>query len=234
MRGAIIERCPTGISGFDSICQGGLVRNSNNVLIGGPGSGKTTFLLNFIWNGVTKFNENGLYCSFEPEVIETLKDAEHHGWDFQRLEEQGKVKFVRFSPKTSVEELKSELTELVAKHNIKRICFDPVSVLALNLESEAKIRETIFELSSLMKRLNVTSILADESLENENLQVIDTSSLSKTDILQFLADSVINLYESGFSEEADRAIRISKMRRTSHERKPLGMKITSSGIEILA
>ena len=41
----VIDRCPSGIEGFDRICQGGFVRNSDNLIIGGPGSGKTTFLL---------------------------------------------------------------------------------------------------------------------------------------------------------------------------------------------
>ena len=56
----VIDRCPTGIVGFDKICQGGFVRNSDNLIVGGPGSGKSTFLLQFLWNGVSQFNENGL------------------------------------------------------------------------------------------------------------------------------------------------------------------------------
>ena len=163
-----IERCPTGIDGFDAICQGGFVRNSSNVIVGGPGSGKTTFLLQFLWIGATKFEENGLYCSFEPDIVEVLSDARWFGWDFSKLAQEGRVQFLKFSPQTSINELRGELTKLISKHNIKRICFDPVSVLALNLSESGKIREVIFDLVSLMKRLNVTSILADESFEAEN------------------------------------------------------------------
>jgi len=43
MVGDVIDRCPTGIVGFDKICQGGFVRNSDNLIVGGPGSGKSTF-----------------------------------------------------------------------------------------------------------------------------------------------------------------------------------------------
>ena len=234
MRSGAIVRCPTGIQGFDAICQGGVVRNSDNVLLGGPGSGKTTFLLQFLWNGATKFNENGLYCSFEPDIVETLKDAMAFGWDFTKLNEQDKVKFLKFSPQTSVEELKSELTKLIARYNIKRVCFDPVSVVALGLSDEGKIRETIFDLTSLMKRINVTSILADESLEIENVN-LGEGSWSKTDIIKFLSDSVITLHESGIAGgTADRAVRIVKMRRTNHVRTPVGMKIGDNGIEIVS
>lgn len=224
------ERCKTGIEGFDAISQGGFVRNSDNVLIGGPGSGKTTFILQFLWNGATKYNENGIYCSFEPDIVETLNDGMAHGWDFSSLNEQDRVKFLKFSPHTTIDELKAELTKLIAKHDIKRICFDPISVLALHLP-EDKIREAIFELSSLMKRFNVTTIFIDESLEQDN-NLAQNTKWNKTDIIQFLSDSVTILYESGIAGTSDRAIRIAKMRRTNHERKAVPMTLTDKGIEI--
>ena len=101
----VIDRCPTGIAGFDKLCQGGFVRNSYNFIVGGPGSGKSTFLLQFLWNGVTKFGENGLYCSFEPDIVETVNDGMAYGWDFSKLSSEGKIKFMRFSPQTSIDEL---------------------------------------------------------------------------------------------------------------------------------
>lgn len=228
----MIERCPTGIIGFDKISQGGFVRNSDNLIIGGPGSGKSTFLLQFLWKGVTRFNENGLYCSFEPDIVDTLNDAMAYGWDFSKLSAEGKIKFMRFSPKTSIDELKSELTKMISKNGIRRICFDPISVLALSLNDKGKIRETIFELSSLMKRLKVTTVFVDESLEG-GMGISNDGDWTKTDILRFLSDSVTIFYESGIAGVGDRAMRITKMRRTIHERRAVGMKITNTGIEII-
>ncbi len=230
MTGAFVERCATGIPGFDRACEGGFVRNSSNVIIGGPGSGKTTFLLQFLWNGATMYNENGLYCSFEPDVIETLKDAQVHGWDFAKLNEQDRVKFLKFSPKTTVEQLKSQLTEVISKYEIKRICFDPISVLAIHLNDLGTIRETIFELIGLMKRLKVTSILVEEAAE-EHRFTRELTSWRKTDIIKFLSDSVITFYEQGIADIEERSMRINKMRRTDHERDILKMKLSSKGVE---
>jgi circadian clock protein KaiC len=231
--GDITDRCPTGIIGFDKICQGGLVRNSTNVILGGPGSGKTTFLLQFLYNGSMNFNENGLYCSFEPDIIETLRDAMAFGWDFTKLNEQNKIKFLKFSPQTSIKDLKSEITKFITQYNVKRICFDPISVIGLNLSDEGKIRELIFELASLTKRLNVTTVFADESQENESMDSIELVSWSKTDIMRFLSDSVINFYDANWAGVGDRALRIVKMRRTAHHRKPVAMRITNQGMEVL-
>jgi len=231
MVGDMVDRCPTGIVGFDKTCQGGFVRNSDNLIVGGPGSGKTTFLMQFLWNGITKFGENGLYCSFEPDIVETLNDAMSYGWDFSKLSEQGKVKFMRFAPQTSIEDLKDELTKMISKNDIKRICFDPISVLALSLNDPGKIRQTIFDLSALMKRLKVTTVFVDESLED--MWATNDGDWTKTDILRFLSDSVTVFYESGVAGVGDRAFRVAKMRRTAHDRKPVGMKITGKGLEIL-
>ena len=231
--GGVIDRCSTGIDGFDKLCQGGFVRNSDNLVVGGPGSGKSTFLLQFLWNGATKFDENGLYCSFEPDILDTLNDAMAHGWDFSKLSGEGKIKFMRFSPQTSIDDLKSELTKMIAKNNVRRVCFDPISVLALNLNDEGKIRQTIFELSSLMKRLKVTTVFVDESLEESGMNIVGGGDWTKTDILRFLSDSVTVFYESGITGVSDRAVRIAKMRRTPHERKAIGMMISSKGIEVM-
>ncbi|MCK5321310.1 hypothetical protein KAJ38_01915 [Candidatus Pacearchaeota archaeon] len=229
----MVDRCPTGVAGFDKLCQGGFVRNSDNLIVGGPGSGKSTFLLQFLWNGAMQFGENGLYCSFEPDIVDTLNDAMAYGWDFSKLSGEGKIKFMRFAPQTSIEDLKSELTSVIARNNIKRICFDPISVLALNLSEKGKIRQTIFDLSSLMKRLKVTTIFSDESLEEGWISGVSNGDWTKTDILRFLSDSVSVFYESGIAGVSDRAVRIAKMRRTAHERKAVGMTIGDKGIEIL-
>src|SRR3989344_6121419 len=231
MIGEVIDRCPTGIEGFDKICQGGFVRNSDNLIVGGPGSGKSTFMLQFLWNGLTKFGENGLYVSFEPDIINTLNDAMSYGWDFSKYSEEGKIKFMRFAPQTSVDDLKKELSKMVSKYNVRRICFDPISVLALNLNDQGKMREAIFELSSLMKRLKVTTIFADESLEGEWMKPND-GEWTKTDILRFLSDSVSVFYEAGVAGVGDRALRIVKMRRTAHVRTAVPMGISSRGIEV--
>jgi circadian clock protein KaiC len=227
----VIDRCATGIFGFDALCGGGFVRNSDNLIVGGPGSGKSTFLLQFLWNGATNYGENGLYCSFEPDIVDTLSDAMSKGWDFSKLSGEGRISFMRFSPQTSISELKSELTKVISNNDIKRICFDPISVLALSLNNEGKIRETIFELSNLMKRLRVTTIFADESLEAE-MGMMRSGDWTKTDILRFLSDSVTIFYDTGMAGVGSRAVRIAKMRRTAHERKPVEMKIGDAGLSV--
>ena len=70
------ERSATGIAIFDKITKGGFLPESINLITGGPGSGKTTFVLECLWNGLTKYNENGMFVSFEDDLENVKKNQE--------------------------------------------------------------------------------------------------------------------------------------------------------------
>lgn len=226
-----IERCPSGIPGFDDLTGGGFVKNSVNAVLGGPGAGKTIFLLQFLHNGAMHYNENGLFISFEPDILEIFKDGMAMGWNFQKLDGEGKVKFMSVSPLTDTQDLKKELTKIVAKYDVKRVCFDPISMFASNEDSQSKVRMMIFDITSLLKRLKVTVILSDENMSSDMDENEDKTD-SKSQYVKFLVDGVIDLYSSGLGGVSDRAVRVKKMRRTNHARGPIPMQITKNGIII--
>lgn len=230
--GKTSDRCPSGIPGFDKISQGGFVRNSVNTLVGGPGSGKSLFLMQFLHEGATKYNENGLYISFENEVNEIFKDAEKMGWDFNLLDMKNKCKFMRISPLTSTYSLKKELQKVVQQYKIRRICLDPVTLFGNGEKDEIRLRIALFEITSQLKKMDVTVILASEltSIESDTITEAD----QKTHYIKFLVDGVVEMYSSGLGGITDRAVRIVKMRRTNHTRGPVPLKITDNGLEILA
>jgi circadian clock protein KaiC len=227
-----VERCKTGIPGFDELCEGGFVSESINAVLGGPGAGKTTFLLQFLWNGVNEFGENGLYISFEPEVESIHEDARTYGWDFTKLDANGKCRFIRMSPNTNISDLKTELTKLVSKYDVRRVCFDPISVLTMTFEKDSDIREIIFDLASLLKRMKVTVLIADETVDGTMDNFTLGSGNTRTDFVKFLVDGLVNLYSAGLGGESDRAIRITKMRRTNHVRGPVAFRITDKGVVV--
>lgn len=230
----LVERCKSGVPGFDELCSGGFVRNSVNALLGGPGAGKTIFLLEFLYNGATVYGENGIYLSFEPDVVELFKDGMIFGWDFQKLDQEGKCKFLRISPQTEVSELKKDLTKAIAQFDIKRICIDPISLFGATEKNQNKLRELIFDLTSLLKRLGVTVVVADETASGDTEEVGLAGSDVKTQHLKFLVDGLVDLYSSGLGGVSDRAVRIAKMRRTAHSRGPIPMVINDKGMFVLS
>lgn len=232
-KGPIAEnRCPTGVPGFDELCNGGFYRNSVNAILGGPGAGKSTFLLQFLYNGVTKFKENGLYVSFEPYVEDIYADGMNYGWDLQSLDKDGSLRIIKISPQITLRALRAEIMKMVSKFDVRRVCIDPVSVLAMALQNEGNIREIVFDLASLMKRLNVTVLISDETNDASSDSISLGDGESRTQSLKFLSDGLVNFYASGLGGEEDRAVRITKMRRTAHSRGPVPFKITNSGIMV--
>ncbi|MEM5815302.1 MAG: ATPase domain-containing protein, partial [Candidatus Aenigmatarchaeota archaeon] len=54
-----IERIKTLIPGFDELVNGGIPKRNVVLLSGGPGTGKSIFAQQFVFNGL-KQNENGI------------------------------------------------------------------------------------------------------------------------------------------------------------------------------
>ena len=63
--GIQLQKCLTGIKGFDEITEGGLPKNRITLISGGPGAGKTLLGIDFLVNGVMKYKERGVFMSFE-------------------------------------------------------------------------------------------------------------------------------------------------------------------------
>ena len=59
-----LERVSTGIKGLDDVLRGGLPKSRTILVVGSPGSGKTTFAIQFLVGGA-KAGETGLYISLD-------------------------------------------------------------------------------------------------------------------------------------------------------------------------
>ena len=79
------HKAPTGVAGFDSITGGGLPRGRTTLLVGGPGSGKTIFALQFLIQGA-RAKEPGIFVAFEETSGRIVANAEGFGWDVGRLQ----------------------------------------------------------------------------------------------------------------------------------------------------
>ncbi len=239
------ERCLTGISGLDELLEGGLPQGKSMILIGGPGSGKTIFLSQFIHNGIKKYNEPGIFITFHESSENIKENMLKLGWNFTELESQKKIQFLDISPLIylSPEEMasstvfglkmpeSSNIKSMVAsvKKNVdamqaKRIVIDGINSLSLYESDKSKIRIMISQLFQGLLRTGCTCLFSSE---------VKTSSLERTfQIEEFLSDGVIILHRAIKSNKLTRIIRIDKMRGISHDLQPHPYDITSKGIVV--
>src|SRR5476649_2304427 len=89
-----LRKAPTGITGFDEISGGGLPRGRTTLLLGGPGSGKTIFALQFLVQGANAHRERGIFVAFEETSQRIVANAESFGWKLAGLRRQGKLFFL--------------------------------------------------------------------------------------------------------------------------------------------
>src|SRR6476646_8772620 len=88
----------TGIPGLDDVFRGGIPRGNVTLVEGAAGTGKTLLGVEFIYRGITQFNEPGLIVTFEVSPKKLAGDAAAFGWDLEALQQQDKLKVIFTSP----------------------------------------------------------------------------------------------------------------------------------------
>src|SRR5580704_13493839 len=122
----------TGISGLDRILMGGIPRTNVILVEGTTGSGKTLLGTEFIYRGITEFNEPGIIVVFEVSPDKLIRDAATLGWDLAELQAQKKLQIVFTSPQVLDHELRSAdslLLETAAEMPAQRIFIDGIGLL---------------------------------------------------------------------------------------------------------
>jgi circadian clock protein KaiC len=78
------EAASSGIAEFDTILRSGFPRDRMCLLVGPPGSGKTTLAIQFLLSG-TQHGEKGAYITFSETAVELKQSAKSHGWSLNSL-----------------------------------------------------------------------------------------------------------------------------------------------------
>ena len=222
-------RTPFGIKAFDKMISGGLLSGTANLLEGAPGTGKTTLAMQFIYNGITQYREPGLIITFEEFPQQYYHDAMQFGWDFKRLEAEGKLKIVFSDPQTAIEELSKidgQFVTLIEELGIKRVVVDSITHLESLAIDSFELRDIERKFISALKRETVTSILLRE---NDSLLGPVTQV---TDKIPFIVDSYMILRYVEIDSAIEKAICMLKMRGSDHQKDIRCFKITGRGIEV--
>lgn len=225
------ERVKTGIDGLDEMLNGGFPRAHTIVVMGSFGTGKTTFCLQFLNEGLRN-GEKGIYITLEEDERSIIEDAKSFGWDLKSAIDSKNLVVVKLEPtdaKTTISRIKSELPDFIKSFGAKRIVIDSISLLNMLFESEHEKRTNLFNLAQMIKKTGATCIMTAEVKDNNPLA-------SRDGLIEYTADGVISLQyeESPDKGEIRLTLRILKMRRISHSRRVKPYSITNRGIEVHA
>jgi circadian clock protein KaiC len=221
------DRISSGIPHFDEMVGGGLIRESAVLLRGAPGTGKTTFGLQYLLEGA-RLNQPGLFISFEEFPQSLYRDAASVGWNLPALEEQGKLRLIFTSPKVLLQSLmtpESNIVRTLQQQGIQRVVVDSLTHFTQLIHDDHELRRVYHQVISAFRREGITTIYLGEEMRS------DYTSQEKGR-LSFVVDMLVMLRYLEIDSAIQRAIVVLKMRSSAHTTAIHGYSIGQNGITI--
>ena len=228
-----LEKCRTGISGFDEITGGGLPKGRPTLVCGGAGSGKTLFAMEFLLNGATQYNEPGIFISFEENERELTENVASLGWDLEALGRENKIFLdhvyierseIEETGEFNLEGLFIRIESALSAVNAKRIAVDSMEALFSGFSDEMSLRAEIRRLFRWLKEKGLTAVITGEQ---------GKGSFTRHGLEEYISDCVVFLDNRMNDQVATRRIRVVKYRGTSHGANEYPFLITEKGFSVL-
>ena len=115
-------------------------------VLGSFGTGKTTFALQFLMQGLIN-GEKAVFISLEEDVDSVVANAASFGWDLRRYLKEKKLHIVKLEPvdaKTTVTRIRSELPDFIKRSGASRVAIDSISLLNMLFADDTERREKLF------------------------------------------------------------------------------------------
>lgn len=139
------ERVSTGIKELDNFLEGGFLRGQVILLAGNPGTGKTTFGTQFLYEGL-KNGEPGIYIGIVEPKEDYIRYMKNIGFDLEKFEKEGKFAFIEaltikqpYLTDVFIEVLLKAIKEI----NAKRVVIDSITAISLALNDQKEVRSFI-------------------------------------------------------------------------------------------
>ncbi len=240
------EYLPTGVEGLDELISGGFPRGRVILVLGGPGTGKTILAAQFLYKGLSQYNENGIYVSLDESKEHFYFEMLKFGWDFKKAEEEGKFLFIDATRLSRVAMLKEKmLHEETSSLRGKQLPIDRlIEELQVKIQQIGAKRVGLDTLASLFYRFldpierRTAGVELIESLSDIGVTTVVTTELSYLGLERNLADEeflvhgVIMMQTLFSGGTTTRALQVEKMRGSSVNPNLVPYTIDKNGIEV--
>ena len=229
-----VQKIRTLIEGFDDISHGGLPVGRTTLISGTSGTGKTLFASQFLYYGITQFDEPGIFVTFEESPADIIKNALSFGWDLQRFIDEGKLFILDASPDPEGQEvvgnfdlsaLIERIQYAIRKYKARRVSIDSVTAVFQQYEAAGVVRREIFRLVARLKQVGVTTIMTTERVD-------EYGPVARFGVEEFVSDNVVIVRNVLEGERRRRTVEVLKLRGTTHMKGEYPFTITNQGINI--
>jgi circadian clock protein KaiC len=229
-----VQKIRTMIEGFDDISHGGLPVGRTTLVSGTSGTGKTLLAVQFLYHGITYFDEAGVFVTFEESPTDIIKNASSFGWDLQQLINEGKLFILDASPDPEGQEvvgnfdlsaLIERIQYAIRKYKAKRVSVDSMTAIFQQYDAASVVRREIFRLVARLKQIGVTTVMTTERVE-------EYGPVARFGVEEFVSDNVVIVRNVLEGERRRRTMEILKLRGTTHMKGEYPFTMTNQGINI--
>jgi KaiC/GvpD/RAD55 family RecA-like ATPase len=216
----LIKRVEMGIPGVDDLIEGGIPEGFVIVVTGPPGTGKTTFSLQYLMEGLKK-DERCIFFSFEEKVEQIIKQSIRFGWNIGEYIDKGYLEIFGFTMLST-----EEIIEIFNVFKPKRIVFDSLN--------------TFFDMHEFRRSSQWRSILKE--IRDKKISCLAITEkrhgleVKEFDDFDFMGDGVI-FFDKSQRHTLDPYptyyIQIQKMRITKINEMPHPFIFTERGLELI-
>ncbi len=228
-----LSKVKTGIQGLDEITNGGLPAGRPILVAGNAGCGKTLLGIEFLVNGILKYNEPGVFISFEESQADIIQNVSSLGYDLLKMIKQKKLAIdhvqidrheIEETGEYDLEGLFIRLGYAIDSTGAKRIVLDTIESLYAGFENVAILRAELRRLFQFLKSKGVTAIITGERGEK---------TLTRQGLEEYVSDCVILLDHRVEDQISTRRLRVVKYRGSTHGTNEYPFLIDEDGITVM-
>ncbi|HEX3167569.1 MAG TPA: circadian clock protein KaiC, partial [Chitinophagaceae bacterium] len=191
------------------------------------------FSIEFLVNGATKFNEPGVFITFEEKTEELTTNVASLGFDLDKLQKEKKLRldYVRIERSEIEETGEYDLDGLFIRLELainsigaKRVVLDTIENLFAGLTNQGILRAELRRLFLWLKDKGVTAIITGEQGDGK---------LTRHGLEEYVSDCVILLDHRVINQISTRRLRIVKYRGSAHGTNEFPFLIDEEGISVL-
>ena len=216
----------SGLDGLDNLLGGGIERGTSTLVVGAPGTGKSTFAMQFALAAARRGECASLYL-FDESMATLRTRCAGMGMDLEPHLSTGLIRMRQIDPaELSPGEFVHELRQAVTRHQAKVIVIDSLNGYLNAMPDERFLIVQLHELLTYLGQAGVATVLvgAQHGIIGAHMAMpVDAS---------YLADAVVMLRYFEVTGEVRQAISVVKKRGGAHERTIRDFAMTEQGIRI--